>query len=158
MQTEFSLSELLANGVTVEAPEAVAVVLRLAPQASAWSFGRFPSLDDVYVTPEGIRLGNVESGEADARSPVMWLASVLHALLAYSESDRPMPLGLQFLVSRACGHRFGHPRQQMEVGAFRPFATVEEFAQALERFSPENPDASIRELHDRALLVECSDN
>lgn len=154
MQSEFSLAELLTAGVPIGADEAVAVVLRLAPYATEHGFGAFPSLDDVYVTQEGIRLGNVDRDRADTRSPILWLATTLHALLAYADGGhQSMPLGLQFLVARVCGHRFGRPRQPMEQGAFRPFASVAEFVHAMERFAPPDRDAAVRDLHERARLT-----
>src|SRR5262245_1710876 len=155
MQSEFSLTELLNAGVPVDSSEAVAIVLRLAPYASEHAFGSFPSLDDVYLTEDGIRLGNLDVAQPDTRSSVVWLARTLHALLAYSDAAQAgMPLGLQFLVSRASGHRFGYPGQPMDVGAFRPFASVAEFTHAAERFAPEDPDAAIRALYERARLIE----
>lgn len=157
MQNEFSLTELLNAGVPIDSSEAVATVLRLAPYAGEHAFGPFPSLDDVYLTENGIRLGNVDGQAPADRSAVVWLASILHALLAYSDAgETGMPLGLQFLVSRACGHRFGHPRQPMDVGAFRPFASVAEFVRAADRFAPQDLDAAVRALYERARLTEWS--
>jgi hypothetical protein len=127
------------------------------PYASEHAFGTFPSLDDVYLTEEGIRLGNVERVQPETRSSVVWLARILHALLAYSDAgETGMPLGLQFLVSRASGHRFGQPGQPMDVGAFRPFASVAEFVHAAERFAPPEPDAAIHALYERARNIQWS--
>jgi hypothetical protein len=154
VQTEFSLAELLSEGVPIEADEAVSIVHRLVPYAAEHPFGVFPSLDDVYLTPDGVRVGNTDAPVPPGRTPVAWLATTLHALLAYSDAaEASLPLGLQFLISRACGHRFGHPREPMETGAFRPFATLDEFVGATAKFLPQEPDEAITRLYERARVT-----
>jgi hypothetical protein len=156
-QPEFSLSDLLSTGVPVAASEATAIVHHLASYAREHPHGVFPSLDDVYLTPDGVRLGDAGAPVQPGRSPVRWLGRMLHDLLAYSDPvDEAMPLGLQFLISRACGHRFGRPSEPMETGAFRPFQTTDELIDATKRFLPAREEEAIGALYRRAVAARVS--
>ena len=135
MPTRVSLSELAASGVRLRAADAVAIVSEICRQRDQGVLRGIPSAHIVRLTEQGTVV--VEGPVNTDRPPVAGAAALLDELL--EQFDAPVeyraPGALRLVVARALGTL-----------DLPPYASLEEFCGAINRFAAPNLEQVVRNL------------
>jgi hypothetical protein len=142
-----SLADLHAAGIHLRADEAVSLVRELIRQVVAGEVVGVPSPHVIRLADDG-RV-SVEGPVAAGEPSVVRAAQLLEALV-HADDQRGatrVPGGLKLVVARG-----------LRTLDLPPFGSLDEFAQALERFAAGDPTAVVASLVDRARAARSADH